>query len=138
VRVDWAIPCRFVEVQPQSGATIVGAGADVVHVPSVPTPVQVLFAVRYVGAPEEVNGETAHSIVCRIFNPVGDRVDEQTGQLMAHGTQMIPGYVAEIIVPSGVVIDAQQFGTYGVEFSIDEDTLRRVPIHVVEALAAGA
>lgn len=131
VRVDWAIPCRYVEVHQHGGATIVGAGADVVVVPEVPAPVQVLFAVRYVGDPEELDGETPHPIACRIFNPDGDMVGEQTGQVQAQVAQTIPGYVAELTVPSGVVIDARELGTYGVEFSIDGDD-RRVPIHVIQ------
>lgn len=135
MRVDWAIPCRFAEVH-QGGATIVGAGCDVVPVPETPTPVQVLFAVRYGGSPDELDGETAHVIGCRIFNPAGAMVGEQTGEVTAKVDQIVPGYVADLTVPTGVVIDAREFGTYGVEFSIDDQRLR-VPIHVIRLPQAG-
>jgi hypothetical protein len=37
----------------------------------------------------------------------------------------------------GVVIDAQRYGTYSVEFEIDGDQ-RRVPVHIVEPPRAAA
>lgn len=132
MRVDWAIPCRYVEVQQGSGATIIGAGADVAAVPSVPMVLQLLFAVRYVGAPDELDGEARHEIACRIFNPSGAQAGEQTGALTAQATQIVPGYVAELIIPTAVVLEATEYGTYGFEFSIDESH-ERVPVHIVGA-----
>jgi hypothetical protein len=131
VRIDWAIPCRFVEVQQPHGATIVGAGADVVHVATVPAVAQLLFAVRYVGAIDELDGSTPHPIATRIFNPAGDLVGEQSGQLTAHAEMAVEGWVAELIVPSALIVEVRELGTYGIEFAIDEDE-RRVPIHVIE------
>ena len=130
MRVDWAIPCRYVEVQQGTGATIVGAGADIAFVPELPTAVQLLFAVRYVGAPEEVESDTSHPIACRIFSPAGDLLGEQTSNLTAHATQLVPGFVAELVVPTAVVLNAQEFGSYGFEFRIDKSDLR-VPVHIV-------
>lgn len=130
MRVDWAIPCRYVEVQ-QHGATIVGAGADLAFIPQVPAGVQMLFAVRFVGAPDELDGETKHSIGCRIFDPRGTQVGEQMGEITGVATQILPGYVAEVTVPMGVIIDAREFGSYAVEFAIDDET-RRVPVHILE------
>jgi hypothetical protein len=136
VRVDWAIPCRYVEVGTPGGATIIGAGADAALLPH-PAPVQVLFAVRFVGAPDELDGETGHPIACRIFNPAGELAGEQRAELKAGVTQLVPGYLAEVIIPMGVVIDAREFGTYHIEFAIDSDQ-RRVPFHVLEAPSAEA
>ena len=130
MKVDWAIPCRFAEVH-QGGATIVGAGCDVIPLPETPAAVQVLFAVRYVGAPDELDGQTAHVIGCRIFNPAGEMVGEQTGEVRAQVAQIVPGYVADLTIPTGVVVDAREFGSYGIEFLIDDHSLR-VPIHVIE------
>ncbi|MGN6371525.1 MAG: hypothetical protein ACTHM1_00820 [Solirubrobacteraceae bacterium] len=130
MKVDWAIPCRFAEVH-QGGATIVGAGCDVVPVQGTPTPIQVLFAVRYVGAPDELDGATEHAIGCRIFNPAGEKVGEQAGEIKAKVDQLVPGYVADVTIPTGLVIEAQEFGTYGIEFWIDDHSLR-VPIHVIQ------
>lgn len=130
VRVDWAIPCRYVEVQQAGGATIVGAGADLATVQSTPAAVPVLFAVRLVGAPDEFDGKTPHELACRIYGPDGQQVGEQTARLTSQIDQRVPGYVAEILLPLGVVLDVQGVGTFGVEFSVDDHSLR-VPIHVV-------
>jgi len=136
VRVDWAIPCRYAEIQP-GGATIVGAGADVVVVPAVPAPVQILFTVRFIGAPEELDGETPHPTAVRLFDPDGEALGEQVGQIVSDVKQLVPGYVADVTIPMGVVIDAQRVGTYAVEFEIDGDS-KRVPVHVMEAAEAQA
>lgn len=120
------------EVPPQGGATIVGAGADLIFVPAVPAPVQVTFAVRFVGAPDELDGETEHRVVCRLFDPGGEPMGEQGTILKGEIDQRVPGYVAEVTVPMGVVLDAQQAGSYSVEFEIDGHRYRRVPIHVAE------
>jgi hypothetical protein len=131
VRVDWAIPCRYAEVQQGAGATIVGAGADVAIVPDPPAVVQLLFAVRYVGPPDELDGETEHPVACRIFNPKGDRIGEQRGGLRAEGTPLVAGYATELIVPTTIVLEAQEHGTYAFEFSIDDHEIQ-VPIHIIE------
>lgn len=130
MRIDWAIPCRYVEVH-GDGATIVGAGADVFVVPQIPTPIQILFAVRFVGPPDEVSGQQ-HSLACRLFDPGGTALGEQSGQMATDVNQIVPGYLAELTVPMGVVLNVDQHGTYHVEFSIDDDDTVRVPIHVVD------
>ncbi len=131
MRVDWAIPCRYVEVQQGAGAVLVGAGADTALVPSLPMAIQLLFAVRYLGMPEEMDGEIEHPVSVRIFSPSGEQIGEQSGQLKAQATQLIPGYLAELIVPSAVVFEPQEYGTYHFEFSID-DSQERVPMHIVD------
>jgi hypothetical protein len=136
MRVAWAIPCRYVEVQPQGGATLVGAGADVYWVPEIPAPVQMLFAVRFVGDPSELDGTAEHRIACRLFDPDGKALGEQGGQFTGDVTMAVPGYLAELTIPMAVVIDARQFGTHHVEFEIDGDSLR-VPVHIVQGPPPG-
>lgn len=136
MRVDWAIPCRYVEVQPNAGAVLVGAGADATVLPSLPTAIQLLFAVRYVGAPEEMDGEIEHPIAIRIFNPAGGQIGEQRGQLKAHATQLIPGYRAELIIPTAIVLEPEEYGTYHFAFSIDESE-ERVPFHILDPNVLG-
>ena len=133
MRVDWAIPCRYVEVQQSGGATLVGAGADLIAVPQLPTPVQVTFAVRFVGDPDELDGHTTHPIVTRLFDTDGNLRGEQRIDMEATSSQVVRGFAAELIVPVGIVIDAQVEGTYSVEFEIDGHTPKRVPVHVVTA-----
>jgi hypothetical protein len=130
VRVDWAIPCRYAEVQPGRGATIIGAGTDVVIAPHIPAPMQVLFAVRFVGEANELDGEMSHPVVCRIFAPSGDPIGEQTAGLTVDAQQIVPGYLADVTIPMGIVIETQTYGTYHVEFEIDGHS-QRVPIHVI-------
>lgn len=129
MRIDWAIPCRYVEVH-EGGATIVGAGADLVMVPQVPTPIQMLFAVRFVGPPDELEGQP-HPIACRLFDPSGNSLGEQGGEMSTEVTQIVPGYVADLTIPMGIVLNVEQYGTYHVEFAIDDHELR-VPVHIVD------
>ncbi|HEY3945732.1 MAG TPA: hypothetical protein VGL78_10930 [Solirubrobacteraceae bacterium] len=112
------------------GATIVGAGADVVLAGTVPMVTQLLFAVRYVGAPDELTRDTQHPFSCRIFDPAGKQIGEQGGSLSAESTQIVRGYVAELTVPLAIVLEVTQYGTYHFEFVID-DSDKRVPMHIV-------
>jgi hypothetical protein len=128
VHVQWAIPCRYVEVQ-QTGAVIVGAGTDLAVFPNLPTPAQMNFAVRYVGLADELDGETEHPIACRIFDPQNELLGEQRATLKASAIMRVPGYVAELIVPTTLVLEVKQYGTYRVEFSIDDCQPVNVPLH---------
>jgi hypothetical protein len=132
LQVQWAIPCRYVELA-QAGATIVGAGADIVVAPQLPAPAQLMFAVRYVGSPEEFDG-SAHRIGCRIFDPAGNPMGEQSAGMSAEAAQVVPGYTIEMIVPTAVVIEIRQHGTYRVQFFIDDATLD-VPMHFIAELS---
>jgi hypothetical protein len=132
VRVDWAIPCRYAEVHPQGGATIIGAGTDALVVPTLPSPGQILFAVRLVGAPEELDGTTSHAVLCRLFRPNGESMGEQRAELGASVTQLVSGYLADVTLPIGVVLEITEYGTYDIEFQIDDSPPLRVPIHVIE------
>ncbi len=68
---------------------------------------------------------------------LGEMIGEQDGQIVGGPVQqLVPGYLAELIIPTGVVIDAQRDGSYGVEFEIDGDRLR-VHIHIVVGAAGG-
>ncbi len=133
MKVDWAIPCRYVEVQSGGGATIVGAGADLVRVLEFPCPVQVLFAVRFLVAPDELEVGAQHGVACRSFNAKGEQIGELSGELsVGEVTQQVPGYIAEIIVPMAARIEAREAGTYRFEFEVDGD-VRGVPVHIFEA-----
>jgi hypothetical protein len=137
VHVEWAIPCRYAEVQAGSGATIVGAGSDLMRAAELPAAAQILFVVRFVGAPEELDGTTAHPIACRLYTPAGDLMGEQRADLTSAVTQVVPGYVADVTMPIGVVLEADEYGSYRVEFQIDDSAPLRVPFHIVEAAEAG-
>jgi hypothetical protein len=134
VRVDWAIPCRYVETTP-SGATIVGAGADLFGILQVPAAVPVLFAVRFVGSPDELDGTASHPIICRIYDPDGEQRGEQRVDFGGTATMLVADFAAQIVIPIGIVLDVQRFATYSVEFEIDGTTPVRVPIHMVQATA---
>jgi hypothetical protein len=131
LQVQWAIPCRYVELA-QGGATIVGAGADIAVLPQLPVPAQLIFAVRYVGSPEEFDG-SAHPMGCRIFDPHGNALGEQSTVLTAEAAQLVPGYVFEMIVPTAVVLEVKEYGTHRFQFFIDDDTLN-VPMHCVSEI----
>ena len=102
-------------------------------IPQAPAAVPVLFAVRFVGDPDELDGTTSHPILCRIYDPAGEQRGEQRVDLNATATTVVANFAAQIVVPIGTVLDVQAFDSYSVEFEIDGTTPVRVPIHMLQA-----
>lgn len=131
MQVQWAIHCRYAEVYGQGGATIVGAGADVLFLPEVPSVQQLMFAVKYTASPDELEAGAEHDLRCRMRGPSGELLGELTTKGKFEGKMIIDGYVAEMIVPTAVVLEVKGYGSYGFEFSIDGREADPVPIHVI-------
>lgn len=111
--------------------TLVGAGADLFTPASVPTAIEVLFAVRFTGAPDELDGDVAHPIACRVYDPDGTQRGEQGASLTATGQAIVQGFAAQLLMPIGMVVAVPETGTYSFEFEIDRNVFPRVPIHIV-------
>lgn len=92
-----------------------------------------MFAVRYVGDPDELDGETEHPIACRVFAPGGSQMGEQTASLKASAIPIVPGYVAEMTIPTALVLEMREYGTHRIEFSIDGNSVD-VPMHCIKEL----
>jgi hypothetical protein len=91
-----------------------------------------MFAVRYMGTQEEFDG-SEHRLGCRMFDANGNSMGEQSATMKAKAALMIPGFLVELILPTAVVLEIREYGTYRVQFFIEDATLD-VPIHFVDQL----
>jgi hypothetical protein len=133
MNIDWAIPCRFVEVHDNLG-TIIGAGIDTVAVAELPTPIQILLAVRLVGLNEEFTADQQHQATNRVRDPTDEVISEVRGEFVIGAESSRADWLAGVIVPVGVQFPAAEEGTYTIELTMD-DASTSLPLHVV---ASGA
>ena len=66
MRVDWAIPCRYAEIN-GGLATIVGAQVDAARVAQFPARVGTWLAMRFVFGDDEAS--TTHEVLLRMLDP---------------------------------------------------------------------
>jgi hypothetical protein len=71
LRVDWLIPCRYVEVN-NGLATLVGAGIEWQTVPAFPIEFTQMLGLRIVGLPDEEE----HTLNVRILGPTMEPAGE--------------------------------------------------------------
>jgi hypothetical protein len=141
LHVDWLVTCRYAESDGQI-ATIVGAGIDVIHVPTFPQGVRMMVAVRLVGAFEELGDQQQHQLNISVHRPDGTSVLTPTGeiaptlgaQFAAHPglAQKVPGW---LIAPTFALLVqwwADEEGTYTIAVSVGDDEPTRSPVHVLQ------
>jgi hypothetical protein len=131
VRIDWVIPCRYVEVH-DNLATMVGAGIDTLTVPELPVVVQVLVAVRLLALADEWTADVKHSARNVIYGPNAQVVSEVADEfaLVAEGSR--EDWLTGVILPTVVTWEATEEGAYTLEHHVD-DASAQVPLHVVLA-----
>jgi hypothetical protein len=129
-RIDWAVPCRYVEVQP-TGATIVGAGMDALVVAATPAEVRFMVAVRLV-VPEHEFGEE-HEFQTRLLGPDLNAVGSPTRVTFQANAQPQhePGTDGTQILASDVRFSAAEPGRYTLEMVLDGRTEQTVAMRVV-------
>jgi hypothetical protein len=135
VNIDWVIPCRHVEVHDNLG-TIVGAGIDTLWIPDLPSPVQVVLAVRLLAMAEELDPDQPHQLTNRVRDPHGEVIGEATGDLRIGAESARPEWLAGIMANAVVQFLAAEEGTYTIELVVDEAS-KELPIHVVHGLPPG-
>lgn len=122
MRIAWAIPCRYVEVN-DGLATIVGGGANIYRIPAdaLPAPIAVTVAAQLAGTEDEVDHR--HHLRGQILGPdmqpTGDPLDVPDLNFPA-GDHKPPGWEATIVIPLVMQWLVEQPGTYTLEFSIDD------------------
>lgn len=129
MRIEWVIPCRYAEIN-DGLATIVGAGADVVHVAELPTPAGVNAVARIAGVAEpEVEYSVSAQVLGPDFEPAGEAI--QIVMKMGERSPFNPdGWEDHVILPLSVPFVAETEGPYTFEVRIDERS-HAVPLHVV-------
>lgn len=132
MNIDWVIPCRYVEVHDNLG-TLVGAGIDTYWVPDLPTPIQVVLAVRLLAMAEELEPGVQHVAVNRVKDPRGEVMSEIRGEFSVAGESARPDWLAGIMLASVVQFEATEEGTYTIEHVVDQSSAS-LPIHVVHGM----
>jgi Family of unknown function (DUF6941) len=129
VRIDWAIPCRYVEVG-DTGTTIVGGGADIFFVQSVPTEIGLWLAVRIAGPPHELRPD--HAFEQSVLSPGRMQAVSTLGFTLPMGpTPLKPeGSEGSHIFPTFTRFPASEGGNYSIDLSVD-DRHTTIPIYVV-------
>jgi hypothetical protein len=140
VRVDWAVTCRYVESDGAQG-TIVGAGTDLLYVPTLPQPVGIMLAVRLAGAIEEIEAGQAHRLTIRIFDPSGEPVRAEDGSEAAptlvelkseeEPKQIVSGWAVSPLIALGVQWIASAEGTYTIDVGLEGGSPVPTPVHVL-------
>jgi hypothetical protein len=129
MNIDWAIPCRHVEVHDNLG-TIIGAGIDTLSVPELPSPIQIVLAVRLVAMNEEFTLDQQHHATNRVLNPAGEPISEVKGEFTVAAESSRSEWLAGVILPIVVRFPAEEEGTYTIELIVDSASTS-LPLHVV-------
>jgi hypothetical protein len=129
VRIDWAIPCRYAEVN-GSLATIIGAQVDAARVPSFPARVNTWLALRLVFSDEEL--AESHEVLLRILDPQLSEVDESVAELRLGppNPQKAPGWEGSHLMATFVQFDADEEGTHTIEVYLDGRHQQTLPFSV--------
>jgi hypothetical protein len=118
VRVDWAILCRYVEVN-NGLATVIGGGIDRYTVPQLPAQLGLTIALRLVGLPDMAE----HTLQVEVFdpsmNPAGQPLPTAKLRQSALGPDHPAGWEVNVIVPTQVRLEVTEYGTYTVSIKVD-------------------
>lgn len=118
LRVDWAILCRYVEVN-NGLATIVGAGIDQYGVQSLPATLDMALAVRLVGLPDEVDHTIEISVLDPLMQPVGTPIPEQTFTLNPPLPDFPAGWEMNVPLVLQLHIEVGDPGPYTIDIKVD-------------------
>ena len=137
MNIEWVIPCRYVDVHDNLG-TIVGAGIDTYWLPDLPSPVQVLVAVRLTGMVDELGADNKHTLVNFVKDPGGVVIGDGKSEFAAEVQSARPEFLAGLLIPLGIQFEAAEEGSYAIEFVLDDGGMSTsLPVHVVHGLPPG-
>lgn len=130
MNVDWVIPCRYVEVHDNLGSMI-GAGIDTFWIPELPSPLQVMLAVRLTATAEELTPGIQHVLRTVVTDKGGEIVFEAGMEFEANTESAQSEWLNSLVLPSVVQFDVTEAGTFQLEQSVDGNG-KSIPLHVVE------
>jgi hypothetical protein len=129
VRVDWAIPCRYAEIN-AGLATVVGAQVDAVRVVQFPARVGTWLAIRFVFGDGEAS--TDHEVVLRILDPdLGEIGETRTSLTLGPpNPEKVPGWEGSHVMATFVQFDARDEGTHTFEVYVDGRHQQTLPFSI--------
>jgi hypothetical protein len=136
MRVEWVIPCRYVEVR-DNIATIVGAGGDRFVVDVGTREVETMLAIRISALVEELGPDRVYPVENHIRDPSGAVIQEEVGSFSATASREIAigNWLQGVWVPVEAKFRAETEGTYTIthRFGASEHLL---PLHITHAPAS--
>jgi hypothetical protein len=129
MRVDWAIPCRYAEVN-GGLATVVGAQVDAVRVAQFPARVGTWLALRLVFGDEEASSE--HDVTLKILDPqLGEIGETHTNLTLGPpNPEKAPGWEGSHLMATFVQFDAGSEGTHTFELYVDGRHQQTLPFSI--------
>ena len=135
IRIEWAIPCRYAE-KGERGATIVGAGSSVAHVPAFPAALAVQVYAMLVAS--DADAEDPIRMAATMHGPDMEPVGESIEVVLTMGERnpMLPeGWEQRADVIFQVAHAAPATGVYTLVLAMDgaENRGASVPLLVLDA-----
>lgn len=108
---------------------MVGAGVNTAAAPAVPVAMPINLCLQLNGTETDFAGE--HVLRVKVRDPDMNVVNEQAAPFEAafNGQE---GHEGNYIIPLGVIFNAESYGQYTIELSVDDRTYS-VPWYVIEA-----
>jgi hypothetical protein len=110
---------------------MIGAGIDTFWIPELPSPLQVMLAVRLTATGEELAPGIEHLLRTVVTDPDGGVVFEAGMEFEANTENTQTEWLNSLVLPSVVQFDVVDAGTYQLEQSVDGNS-QSIPLHVVE------
>ncbi len=129
MNVDWVIPCRYVEVHDNLGS-IIGAGIDTFWLPELPSPLQLMLAVRLTATPEELAPGIQHVLRTVVTDANAELVFEAGLEFEANTEDTQAEWLNSLVMPSVVQVEVVEAGTFQLEESVDGNS-KSIPLHVI-------
>jgi hypothetical protein len=129
MNVDWVIPCRYVEVHDNLGS-IIGAGIDTFWLPELPSPLQLMLAVRLTATAEELAPGIQHVLRTVVTDANAEPVFEAGLEFEANTENTQAEWLNSLVMPSVVQFEVVEAGTYQLEQSVDGNS-KSIPLHVI-------
>jgi len=137
MKIDWVIPCRYVEVN-DNLATIIGAGGDRFMLLEEPWAVEIMLAIRVTALVEELGPDKVYPVENKIRDPEGEVIHEESGSFSAtaRGDIADPNWLQGVFIATQVKFPAEIEGTYTVSHAFGSSE-HLLPLHIAHGTAAG-
>ncbi|MEX2108509.1 MAG: hypothetical protein WD827_06455 [Solirubrobacterales bacterium] len=137
MKIEWVIPCRYVEVR-DNIATILGAGGDRFVVTEEPWEIAIMLAIRISALVEELGPDRVYPVENHIRDPRGAVIQEEVGSFSAtaRGEIATNNWLQGVWVPVEAKFPTETEGTYTITHKFG-DSEHLLPVHIAHRRARG-